>query len=144
MTGFWTGLFYVLGGVFLFMVITSTVYMAVQQLRLRRHRGVSREQFIEAFRDLGITKAVPAAVYDYYRSVGMWEDFSVSPSDSFSKILSGEPEEVEEAAEHLTKQLGIRLPPEYILQQWDKPVETLRDMVLWLDWVRQHQIKADS
>jgi hypothetical protein len=28
--------------------------------------------------------------------------------------------------------------------RWMQPIQTLRDMVLWLNWVRQHQESAPS
>jgi hypothetical protein len=37
------------------------------------------------------------------------------------------------------RKLGMELPIEPVLREWEKPLETLRDMVLWLNWIRQHQ-----
>ena len=45
----------------------------------------------------------------------------------------------------MLKRLGMVLLPEYILKQLgDEAIKTLRDMILWLDWVRQHQPVAEE
>jgi hypothetical protein len=136
-----TGLLFILGGFLLFVVI-ATIPDTLRILRLRRERrekGVTREQFLSAFRQGEISDKISSAVYDYYSSRGVWKGFGFLPDDKYSKVLSDDPEDIEQDARTLVARLGLCMPPGYILAKWEKPIETLRDMVLWLDWVRQHQ-----
>jgi hypothetical protein len=41
--------------------------------------------------------------------------------------------------EELAQRLSIELPIEAVLREWEKPLETLSDVVRRLDWVRQKQ-----
>jgi hypothetical protein len=132
------GLLYIFGG-FIVLILGGII---AYQLRLFRHRGVSREDFIKEFRKRDLPEAIPAAVYDYYRSSAMWKGFKVSPDDAYAKVFREEHEDIDDDAEQLVKQLGMHMPPEYVRRQWEKRLETLRDMVLWLDWIRQHQPKG--
>jgi hypothetical protein len=111
--------------------------------RIRRDRkgnGFTSEQFVEAFRPIKIPDDIPAAAYDNYRSRRGWEDFPFLPGDEYSKVLYDDPDDLDEDALALIKRLGKAMLPEYILRErGDKPIKTLRDMVMWLDWVRQYQ-----
>jgi hypothetical protein len=109
------------------------------QFRLARRRGVTRETFIEEFVASGIPSEIPAAVYDYYRSFCRAKDFSVAPDDSFEKVFRQVHDDVDDDAEELSNKLGMELPSESVLREYVTPVETLREMVLWLDWIRQQQ-----
>jgi|ERR1051326_236380 hypothetical protein len=120
-----------------FLIIIAT---AVYQWKLSRHHGLSREEFIKTFQDTDIPDAIPSAVYDYYKSAAISKHFGISPDDQFTELFSAIGEDIEEDARELTEKLGLAVPVRRNLQEWDKPLATLRDMVLWLDWVRQqHQ-----
>jgi len=128
---------------------------------LRNHRGVSRDEFIGAFAGTGIPPEIPGAVYGFYKSRVLAKDFSVAPDDDYEKALCEGEEEIDDDARFLMKKLGLKLPPAELRLQWAEqmmnarlepplklgtdsvrwrqPIQTLRDMVLWLDWVRQHQ-----
>jgi hypothetical protein len=136
------GLMYIFGALLLLIVI----WVTMDQLRLRKLRhqrqgkGFSRERFIKAFRELGIPENIPATVFDYYDSQKRWNAFPFSPDDKYSEVLYDDPDDLEEDAKALVERLGMRFRPEYIRREYgDKPIETLRDMVLWLGWMRQHQ-----
>jgi hypothetical protein len=136
------GLLYIFGAFLLFVAIG----IAIRKLRLRRLRnqregkGFSREAFMEAFQQSDIPENIPAAVYDYYRSRKTWKDFPLAPDDKYSEVLCDDPCDVDGDAVALVQLLGMRLLPEYIRKEYgDRPIKTLRDMVLWLDWIRQHQ-----
>jgi hypothetical protein len=136
------GLIYIFGALMLFIVLG----MALNQLRLRRLRrerqsnGFSREEFIGAFRQLGIPDNMPTAVYDYYCSLEAWKNFPFSSNDTYPEVLRQAPEDMQNDRIAIVDRVGLQLAPEYIRREWgEKPIETLRDMVLGLDWVRQHQ-----
>jgi hypothetical protein len=121
-------------------------YGVIDNLRLRRIRrgregkGFTRERFIDSFRPFGVPDNIPATVFDYYTSGGIWKDFPLSPDDTYSQVLWDDPDDIDEDARTLIERLKMRVLPEYILREYgNKPLVTLRDMVLWLDWIRRHQ-----
>jgi hypothetical protein len=111
----------------------------VHQRRLGQHRGVSREQFVGAFNDMDVSSAIPASVYDYYKSRAISKDFSVAPDDDYEQVLSEGDEDIDDDALFLIKKLGLKIPPDYASVRSERRIRTLRDMVLWLKWVHQHQ-----
>jgi hypothetical protein len=139
------GLLYI-AGAFLFLIGVGIIWNAIRVRRLRRERegkDFGREQFIKTFRPLGIPDNVPAMVYDYYASQEAWKGFPFSPDDSYSKVMCADPEDTDNDVTMIADRLGMLIPPEYIRREYgNRPVETLRDMVLWLDWMRQHQPKS--
>ena len=135
----------------------------IAQLRLRRHRGLSRDEFIAAFTGEGVPAEVPAAVYDYYKKQVISTHFSVSPDDSYEHVFNEAPEDIDDDALYLMKKLGLKPPSKELMIQWSskvralrrtgaqtvslavdmsywgQPILTLREMVLWLDHVRRQQ-----
>jgi hypothetical protein len=138
-----TAILCILGGVVMFV----GVFMVIDNFklrRLRRHRkgreGFTREKFLDSFRPHGVPDAIAATVFDYYTSHGVWKGFPLSPDDTYSQVLYDDPIDIEDDARALVERLGMFFLPEYIRREYgDKPLVTVRDMVLWLDWVRQHQ-----
>lgn len=125
------------------------------QLSTRKHRGGSREQFICGFADTTVPAEIPAAVYDYYNKkvalsgLGVASDRSyeyvlgVARDGSYGYVLREREEDINEDAQSLMKDLGLTLPPEDVLLERPTRIQTLREMVLWLDWIRQHEQVAD-
>ena len=136
------GLVYIFGAAFLLVAVGVVVHhLKLRRLRLRRQgHGFTREQFIEAFRSLGISEKIPGTVFDYYTSQSAWKNFPLSPDDTYSQVLCDDPEDIDDDARALLERLGMQFLPDYIRREYgDKPIKTLRDMVLWLDWMRQRQ-----
>lgn len=151
----------VLGGAI--MAIAIATAFVVGQRYLGKHRGVSREKFVRTFANVGIPTEIPAAVYDFYKSRVIPRNFSIAPDDKYSALLEGD-DEIDDDAESLMKKLDLRPPSEEVQVQWIQrvlasrrkslgapgltvdaaPIQTLRDMVFWLDWVRQHQETTSS
>jgi hypothetical protein len=152
-------LIYILGGLACFIAIAKIV----SDFRMRKHRGVARSEFIAAFNGTGIPEEIPAIVYDYYKGEAIFKGFSVAPDDSFEQVLHKGEEDIDDDARLLMKQLSLKPPTEEVWFQWSEKVltarreslstvslrtdssqwmqsiQTLRDMVVWLDCVRQHQ-----
>jgi hypothetical protein len=116
--------------------VVITIIALFGQRRLGKHRGVSREEFIRAFKNEGITLEIPAAVYDYYKSLVFSKHFSVSPDDDYEHVLSKGNDDVEDDAVFLMKKLGVNQPTRYTAQLSEAKIRTVRDMVRWLDCVR--------
>src|SRR5262249_32840253 len=97
-------------------------------------------EVVSSFRTFGVPDKIPATVFDYYTSSGIWKDFPLSPDDTYSQILWDDPDDIDEDARALVERLQMRFLPEYILREYgDQSLVTLRDMVLWLNWIRQRQ-----
>jgi hypothetical protein len=139
------GLLFIFGG-FLAFIAVGAMWNGAKLRRLRAERqgkNFNRERFVETFRELGIPEIVPTTVYDYYATQKALRDFPFSPDDTYSQILRDDPEDIDEDAINLIGKLGLIVVPGYIRETYgDKPIETLREMVLWLDWMRQHQPKS--
>lgn len=153
------GLFFILGAFAVFIVIATLVF----HWRMRKHHGVSREEFITAFADAAIPAEIPAAVYDYYKKGMLFKEFSIAPDDSYRDVLREGEEDIEDDARFLMKKLSLKPPSEEAQRHWNEqaltsrattlstprfsvdssrwmqPIQTVREMVLWLNWVRQHQ-----
>jgi hypothetical protein len=149
-------------------VVFVAVVKVVFDLRMRKHRGVSREEFIRAFSDADIPTEIPAVVYDYYKKAVIFKQFSVAPDDNYEDVLRKGEEDIEDDARFLMKKLSLKPPSEEARLQrneqiltsrattpstprfsvdstrWMQPIQTVRDMVFWLNWVRQHQEVAAS
>lgn len=119
------------------LIVVTAVGAVADQIRLSRHRSISRTAFIEEFQKESIPAEIPAAVYDHYKSLCRSKNFGVAPEDTYDGVFRECHEDIDEDAEELAEKLNIELPIECVLRQWPTPLRTLRDMVLWLNWVRQ-------
>jgi hypothetical protein len=120
-------------------VVGIAIAFLIGQRRLGKHRGVSREEFIRAFAATKIPTEIPAAVYDYYKSRVVSKEFSVAPDDNYEQVLCEGDEDIDDDAAFLIKKLGFKMLRDGESVQPETRVRTLRDMVHWLDKVRQHQ-----
>jgi hypothetical protein len=147
---------FVVGGFVLFIGVATLL----SDLRRRKHEGVSREEFVRAFGQTG-TPDIPEAVYKFYTRSWFFGNLTIAPDDSLERVLNKGEQDVEDDAALLMKKLGLKPPSEEVRLRWNEeirasrgrsdtprfstdrnlpsPIQTVRDMVLWLDWVRQHQ-----
>lgn len=109
------------------------------QRRLGKHRGVPREEFIAAFSGSDAPVEIPAAVYDYYKGQVIAKEYSVAPDDDYETVLSMGDEDIDDDAVFLMKKLGLKQPSGFSVARTETRIKTLRDMVHWLNWIRQHQ-----
>ncbi len=107
--------------------------------QLRKHRGLSREQFVEHFEATGILPATAGAVYDQFQSLGFWKQFRPSPADTLEGTFKTVDEDVEENLKDILTRLEIEMPDSGTLQAWGDPIKTLSDVVRWVDWVSKKQ-----
>lgn len=144
--------------------VVIAIATLVFDVRRRKHRGVSREEFVRAFAQTG-TPAIPEAVYNFYTRSWFFGNLTIAPDDSLERLFNEGEQDVEDDALLLMKKLGLKPPSEEARLRWNEeirasrgrpsdaprfstdsnppsPIQTVRDMVLWLDWVRQHQTPA--
>lgn len=153
------GILYIIAAFMIFIAIATFI----SHWRLRKHHGVPREEFIRAFVDANVPDEIPAAVYDFYKRGALFKEFGVAPDDSYELVLEEGEEEIEDDARFLMKELGLKPPSEEVRAQWSErmlasrrksfdpppldsgrwmqPIQTVRDMVLWLNWIHEHQEK---
>ncbi len=133
----------------------------VFDLRRRKHIGLSREEFVRVFAQSGAPD-IPEAVYKFYTRSWFFGNLRIAPDDSLEHLLNRGGEDIEDDAMLLMRKLGLKPPSEEVRLRWieriltsrgrpsdaprfatdsnqPSPIQTVRDMVLWLDWVRQHQ-----
>lgn len=131
-----TGMAYIAGAIVLLLIGGAVYY----QLKLnQRKKGWTREAFVAEFQRLQIPVEVSRAVYDHYCRNSVLRSYRVSPDDSLGAVYAASHDEVDDVALELCGRLGIELPSESVLRQWPTPLQTVRDMVLWLNWVRTHR-----
>jgi hypothetical protein len=158
----YVGISLVLAGFGVFIAIAAFVF----DLRRRKHRGVSRAEFVRAFAQTGTT-AIPEAVYNFYTRSWFFGNLTIAPDDSLERLFNEGEEDVEDDAALLMKKLGLKPPSAEARLSWNEeirasrgrpsdvprfstdsnppsPIQTVRDMVLWLDWVREQQQPAAS
>src|ERR1051326_3359233 len=85
----------------------------IGQRRLGKHRGVSREEFVNAFANQDVPARIAAAVFDYYKSQVIARAFSVAPDDDYEEVFSASDEDIDDDAQFLIKKLGLRIQPNY-------------------------------
>lgn len=107
--------------------------------QLRKHRGLSREQFVEHFEATGILPEIAGAVYDQFQRLGFWKQFRPSPADTLEGTFKTVDEDVEENFKDILTRLEIKMPDSGTLQLWSDPITTLSDVVRWVAWVSNKQ-----
>jgi hypothetical protein len=153
--------------VFVAFVIFIAVAAFVSDLRRPKRKGVSREEFVRGFALDGVPEEISEAVYRFLTRSWFWASLTVAPDDSLLDVLDMGEEGVQEAAPLLLRTLRLEPPSEearlqwmdevralrqkgaersypFPSSQWTQPIQTVGELVLWLDWVRQHQNPAQS
>ncbi len=130
-----TPFLYILGGCGVLVVVAS----AVMQWRWSRHRGMSRDTFVEEFTKTGIPREIPESAYDFCRSGVISRKFGVDPNEAYEDLFGYTIADIDFDAMRPVKNLNLRMPSPLMLKQYPTPVRTPRDMVQWLNWVRGQQ-----
>jgi hypothetical protein len=107
--------------------------------QLRKHVGWKRTDFIVHFESAGIQPDVSGVVYDQFQPMGVWKNFCPAPSDSIEHTYKIADEDVEDSLQEIIERLGCEMPSSRILKRWERPIETLGDIVEWVDWVKKNQ-----
>lgn len=152
-------------------VLTIAVFliaaMLAAQLGLRKHRVCRVKISSKRSPETRVAPEIPAAVYDFYKRGVLSKDFGITPEDTYEHVLHKCNQDIEDDARFLMKRLRLQPISLESREQWIEhalssrasllsaphfsadsskllqPIQTIRDMVLWLDWVRQHQNPND-
>ena len=135
-------------------ILVLFAYAAVRTSRrgraLRRSRagsGFSRQNFIDSFRGDDVPELIASTVYDYFSEDERKQNFPIAPDDDIFGDLScvGDGRDYDEAIEDLHKRLNCKILPNYVMAKRGIPeVQTLRHLVLTLDWARRNQPSGPS
>jgi len=127
-----------LGFVLFFVVLTIAGNLKIYRIRKKREgKGFTRERFVATFCSLGVPEDIPSAVFDYYTSS---EGVPLSPDDAYGEVLSDDQGDIEDDVYALADKLNLIVPREKELNECGKlPLKTVRDTVLFLDWVRRRE-----
>jgi hypothetical protein len=111
----------VLVGFGVFIAIAAFVF----DLRRRKHRGVSREEFLRVFAQTG-TPDIPEAVFRFYTRSWFFGNLTIAPDDSLERVLNKGEQDVEDDAVLLMKKLGLKPPSEEARLCWNEQIQTSR------------------
>jgi hypothetical protein len=121
--------------------VIVTVFVSLTALdrrRLRRRTGMSKSEFVHAFAEQAVPDSIAIAVYDYYSSVAFGDRVAISPDDNFEDLRVGQ-DDLDDDLQRLVQRLGLEMPSSVVLKDSPFPIRAIRDVVLWLNWVRTHQ-----
>jgi hypothetical protein len=139
MTAYVQNSLFLIGTALLVVLVFMSVFIIVDQIRLSHRQGVPRHEFVENFRQNNIPPEISSTVYDHYKSLAVSKKFGLSPEDSYEAVLHMVHDDIDDDAEFLVGKLGMVMPIEPILREWPTEIKTIKDMIMWLDWIRQHQ-----
>lgn len=115
------------------------VRWALHLLRLSRHRGIGRDDFLSRFQTSPQVQTIAGAVYDYFKKQTGVGGFEPLPSDTLKTTYRIGGDDLEEVLADIAHRLGYEMPHSGILSMWFDPIDNLEDVVRFLDWVRtQH------
>ena len=121
-------------------VLLLVLWNARLQWRLRQHRGMSKADFLTYFAERGFPQEIVAAIYDYYRSQGVWRSFSIGPEDEIAKLFNQADDGIEDDFIVVLKKLCLERPYDSAWDSWgDVPVKTVEDFVRLVSWAAKNQ-----
>lgn len=130
-------LLFILAGV---LIVIIAIAWARHLGQLSKHQGLNRDEFISYFTRLGLSAATAAAVFDQFHKLGVWKGFMPDPSDRLEDTYKIVDEDVDYTLTDILDRLGLEMPDSSALADWDAPLETLEDVVRWVEWARKKQV----
>lgn len=132
---------YIAGAVFVVFGLFMISPMLFPSRKIREHTGVPKAVFTSQLSSEGVPISISSAVYDFYKGMGYSKTFSPSPEMDIKEILDQEPEDIDDSAIDLLKELHLHAPSESDRESWfsDRDIRTADDMARWLYWASQHQ-----
>jgi hypothetical protein len=116
------------------LVVLAAISWLRHVLGLRRHAGWRRDDFIANFSSASIAPAVSGAVYDHFQQMGIWRKFTPAPFDRLDTTYKMIDEDATDNLAEILRSLGLEMPDSAAIREWESPVETLSDVVVWVNW----------
>lgn len=119
-------------------VVVGVIWLR-QRVRLVKHQGFNRTEFVDHFQADGIAAIISGAVYDHFAQMAGVKGFQPAPTDTFEETFKMTGEDIDDELDELLQKMGWEMPHSGMLREWDGSLETLSDVVRWVDWVRTKQ-----
>jgi hypothetical protein len=78
-------------------------------------------------------------VYDHFQEQGVLKNFMPNPSDTIADRYKLGDEDFDGSLKEILQRLGYEMPHSGILREWFTPIESLEDVVRFVNWVRINQ-----
>lgn len=127
------------GGVVLIIGLFMVSPMIFPGKRVKGHSGVSEGIFVAQLAAEGITEDISSAVFRYYKRKARAKEFNPSPDMVINDVFEEGPEDIDDAAKDLLKELHLEHPSEGDREAYGRDVQTAGDLARWLQWAKAHQ-----
>ncbi|MFP5230550.1 MAG: hypothetical protein ACLGXA_23275 [Acidobacteriota bacterium] len=109
--------------------------------KIKEHKGLSKDVFTAQLSAQGVPEHISSVVYDYYKRRSYSREFNPSPEMDINGIFDEGPEDIDDAARALLKELHLSSPSEADRETWasSRDIRTVGDLAQWLHWASQHQ-----
>lgn len=109
--------------------------------KISGHKGLPKDVFTSQLSTQGVPEHISSAVYDFYKRKGYSKEFNPSPEMDINGMLDEGPEDIDDAAKALLKELHLNPPSEADRESWSsgQDIRTVGDLAQWLYWASQHQ-----
>jgi hypothetical protein len=126
---------YFLVGAVLVIVLVSAVYSLRHQRRLAGLTGMSEEEFVRYFSQKGVSPNVSQMVFKVFRAKANSSSFTPSPDMGLEEVFNEVPEDVDDDALYILKQLNVARIPDEVRESWSGgEIKTLDDLTMWIGW----------
>ena len=132
---------YVIVGIFLLAGLWMFSPMLFPGRKIREHKGVPKDAFVSQLSAEGVPEHISSVVYEFYKRKSYSNEFNPSPEMDINGIFEEGPEDIDDAAKALLKELHLDPPSEADRAAWasDRDIRTVGDFARWLYWASQHQ-----
>lgn len=132
---------YIVGGIVIAVGLLMISPMLFPGRKIKGHKGVPKDVFVSALSAEGVPERISSLVYDFYKRKAYSKEFSPSPEMDINGILDQGPEDIDDAAKALLKELHLNPPSEADRRSWasHQDIRTVGDVARWLYWASQHQ-----
>lgn len=132
---------YVVGGVVLVVGIFMISPMLFPGRKIRGHKGVPKDVFTSQLSAEGVPEPISSAAYDFYKRKAHSKEFNPSQQMDINIIFDEWPEDIDDAAKALLKELHLNPPSEADRESWasERDIRTVGDLAQWLYWASKHQ-----
>ena len=118
-------------------------YGVADDLHVKEHKKLQRVSLDAFTRKLaleGVPENISAAVFSYYKEKARYKPLNPSGDMNIAGVFGELPEDTDEAAIDLLKQLHLEAPSEAERIAWPGgDIHTAGDMARWLSWASTHQ-----
>ena len=131
--------YFLAGGVVIAIGLLMVSPMIFPEKRVKGHAGLPEGVFVAQLAAEGISDEISSAVFRYYKRKTQVKEFSPSPDMVINEVFEEGPEDIDDAAKDLLKELHLAHPSEEAREAYGRDVQTAGDLARWLQWAKSHQ-----